>query len=291
MKFSGQTFVVTGGGRGLGKAIAVHLATSGASIATCARSMRELDVLRREMEGVGTTVLTVPIDVTDIEAMHHFAQTVVTELGPAVGLVNNAAVLGPIGRIDAIDLDEWRRTIEIDLFGVANACAAFTPQMIARGGGSIVNISGGGVGGANIATHVSAYFAAKVGVVALSEALARELEAARIHVHALAPGPLETSFLRAILDVDAGGSDETLRSTAVEMHADVPTEPLSLDAGFTELLDLLLSDDAAGLTGKLLSARWDAVDILRSQTEAFSTSSVFNLRRIDDVLFREIEED
>ena len=94
-----------------------------------------------------------------------------------------------MGRIDQVDANAWRAAVTIDLLGTASCCAAFAPLLAVAGGGSIVNLSGGGIGGPNPPERISAYASAKAGVVVLTEVLARELAPLGVRINAVAPGP------------------------------------------------------------------------------------------------------
>lgn len=209
------------------------------------------------------------VDVTECGEVRAFAEHVEERLGPASALVNNAAVLGPVGRIDQVDLGEWRRALEINVVGTAQVTAAFVPQMERAGGGSVVNLSGGGVGGSELQELVSAYTSAKGAVAVLTESLARELAPFGIRVNALAPGPLPTGFRGPANDVGA------------DLRRDFPE--------VFELLGYLLSPESAWLSGRLLSARWDPVTQLRSRAGDVKPSQ-YTLRRIDDALFTAVED-
>jgi NAD(P)-dependent dehydrogenase (short-subunit alcohol dehydrogenase family) len=287
---AGRACVVTGASRGLGRAIADLLADSGAALAICARGEHDLQKaagdLRRKHDA---TVFEAALDVRDTAAVEDFARASEREIGVPSALVNNAAVLGPVGRIDEIDLEEWRRALDVNLFGVASVCAAFVPRMAGAGGGSILNVAGGGIGGPGVPDRVSAYTTAKAGVVMLTETLARELAPSSVRVNAIAPGALPTGFLQSVLDAGPEASDADLYKTAATV-IDGAAEFPDLDERLTALVLYLVSDEAAWLTGKLVSARWDTVEDLRTAQQRLQTTSLLNLRRIDGTLFSQVDE-
>jgi NAD(P)-dependent dehydrogenase (short-subunit alcohol dehydrogenase family) len=291
MTLNGRVCIVTGASRGLGRGIAGLLAEQGAALALCARGERELetaaDGLRRQH---GVEVLTAALDVCDADAVRDFAHATEHAVGAAYAVVNNAAVLGPVGRIDEVDLEEWKRALEVNIVGVATICAAFVPQMASAGGGSILNLSGGGIGGPGVPDRSSAYTTAKAGVVMLTETLARELAPCAVRVNAIAPGPLNTGFLRPVLDAGPGAAGDDLYRTAATM-ADGPAGELEeIDEKLAELFLFLLSEEASWLTGRLVSARWESVESLRASEERIRTTSTLTLRRIDGTLFRQVDE-
>jgi 3-oxoacyl-[acyl-carrier protein] reductase len=287
---AGRVCVVSGASRGLGRAVSDLLAGHGATLALCARGEQGLqtaaDDIRRKHGG---TVLTAAVDVADKSAVEDFARTTEREVGAASAVVNNAAVLGPVGRIHEIDLDEWRRALDVNVVGVASMCAAFVPQMARAGGGSILNVAGGGVGGPNVRDCISAYTTAKAGVVMLTETLARELAPSKIRVNAIAPGALRTGFLRPVLEAGADAVSEDLYELAAAMTDGATAEFPDVDERLAALVLYLISDESAWLTGKLVSARWESVESLRDAEEQLRKTSLLTLRRIDDALFGQLD--
>jgi 3-oxoacyl-[acyl-carrier protein] reductase len=278
----GVPCIVTGGGRGIGRVTAEGLAARGGLVAICARTASELDETADAIEKIaGRRPLTERLDVGDHAAVGDFAARVAGELGPPGLLVNNAAVLGPVGPIVGADLDEWQRALAVNVGGVATMCAAVAPTM--SSGGAIVNLSGAGVGGNGLASFVSAYAASKAAVVALTEALAGEFAEVGITVNAVAPGAVATRFLEPVL---AAGPEQAgpLYDTAL---ASRDSNAGSLE-DFVRLVCYLASAEGCWLSGRLLSARWDRVEDLIARREAITASSLYRLRRIDDALYREV---
>jgi NAD(P)-dependent dehydrogenase (short-subunit alcohol dehydrogenase family) len=285
----GRVCVVTGASRGLGRAIAELLAAEGMSLALCARGERQLRVAADDLRGkYGMPVFKAALDVRAAGAVREFAEDSRRVLGPAYALVNNAAVLGPVGRIDTVDLEAWRQAIEVNVAGVANLSAAFAPQMADSGRGSIINVSGGGTGGPNVPGHISAYTTAKAAVVVLTETLAKELAASNIRVNAIAPGRLSTDFLEAALEAGPAVAGAALYEEAQGSRP--PGDGvIEADEGLAALLRYLLSDESEWLTGKLVSARWESADGLRASKDRLLETSLLTLRRIDDTLFGQLD--
>jgi 3-oxoacyl-[acyl-carrier protein] reductase len=259
------------------------LARHGATLALCSRSLDELDAVADELRReVGATVVTGVVDVADVAGVRRWAHEVESALGPAFGLVNNAAIFGPVGRIDEVDLDAWRATLEVDVFGVANLTAAFVPAMVRHGGGSVVNLSGGGVGGPSVPSRASAYTSSKAAVAMLTETLAAELAPEGIRVNAVAPGSTPTLFMSEVLDVGPERAGSDLYEAVVQQQ----TEVFDLER-LERLLVFLLSDESSWLTGKLIGARRDDLDGIRARRAELERSSLFALRRIDAGLYLE----
>jgi NAD(P)-dependent dehydrogenase (short-subunit alcohol dehydrogenase family) len=277
----GKTCVVTGAGRGIGKMIAVDLAAQGASLVLCSRTSAEIEATARQIrEAHGAHVRTNALDVSDPDAVAAFARSC-ADAGPVFGLVNCAGVLGPVGRIDTVDLNDWLDAIANNIGGTAATCSAFAAGMIAAGEGSIVNFSGAGVGGPNPPGRMSSYTASKAAIVALTEVLGVELAPHGVRVNAIAPGAIATSFMRPVLD----GGREVAGDALYDQIAQGQGNPAPIDPTL-RLIRFLLAPESAHVSGRFLSARWD--DPANLDVEAVSGSRL-TLRRIDGALFEEVD--
>jgi len=187
-----ETALITGGGRGVGLAIATAFARAGASVALVARSADELAAAARAVERVGGDVVAHRADVTDEAAMADVVENVRGSLGPITVLVNNAGSIGPIGPFGESAADEWWRCVEVNLRGPAVCTHLAVHDMAARGRGRIINL----VSGAGTAsfTYFSAYVASKTAVVRWTESVAAELAPYGVQVFAMEPGTVVTAM-------------------------------------------------------------------------------------------------
>ncbi len=186
-RLDGRVAFITGGGRGIGRAIALAYAAEGARLALSARTAAELeDTARLVAERFGGDVITAAADVSSREQVERAVALALERYGAIDVMVNNAGNIGPVGRVWDNDPEEWARTVAVHLMGVFYGCRAVLPGMLERGRGRIVNMSG--VGGPNM----SAYDAAKTGIVNLTENLALELADTPITVNAISPGSIHT---------------------------------------------------------------------------------------------------
>ncbi len=186
----GQVAIVTGGGRNIGRAIAMALAEAGATIVVNARaSQMEADETVAMITARDGNAISCLADVSDRAAVARMVQTAVDAFGHIDILVNNAVSHGtkPFAELTAAD---WRHTLEVSLDGAFHCIQACLPSMIARGGGSIVNI--GGSFGHKGSLGRAATAAAKAGLSGLTRALAVEFAEHRINVNDVAPGPVNT---------------------------------------------------------------------------------------------------
>jgi NAD(P)-dependent dehydrogenase (short-subunit alcohol dehydrogenase family) len=276
---SGVNALVTGAGRGIGRATALALSEAGARVAVCARSADELQTAAAEIAGhTGGEVLAQAADVADPAAVDRLAALLRERWGRLTVLVNNAATLGPVGPLLDVPIAEWVAALAANVGSVATVSRAMIPLM--SQGGSVVNLSGGGIGGADTQERVSAYVASKAAVVALTESLAREVAPLGVRVNAVAPGAVATRFTEPILAAGPERAGPRTYEAAVRQQATPP----ALDA-YLRLVTWLASPGSAWLSGRLLSARWDGVERLESLRSTIEGSSWLTLRRIDGDLF------
>jgi 3-oxoacyl-[acyl-carrier protein] reductase len=282
-ELAGKGCVVTGAGRGIGRHIAQRFASEGANLALCARSRAQLDEVRAGLvEQFGVRVVAAPVDVSVESEVEGFARLAESELGRVDVLVNNAAVIGPVGPMTDVDLDEWEEALRVDLLGVVYAIRCFAPGMKAAGGGRIINLSGGGLGGPNPPVNVSAYSCSKAAVVALTETLAGEFAPGRVWLNALAPGAISTSMIDAVIEAGPERAGPELHASSVRQRAAGDSIEKVGDAAL-----FLASERSGELTGRLISAKWDPLDEIEAAGGSLPPSR-YTLRRIDGVLFDEL---
>jgi NAD(P)-dependent dehydrogenase (short-subunit alcohol dehydrogenase family) len=190
---SGHVAVVTGGSRGIGKAIASRLAQLGAAVSLCARNPRALETTAAELSANGATVRSQAVDVTNARDVASFIEATEKELGPISILVNNAGVGGPgFGPVHEKSEDDWQRVLDTNLKSVFLVSKAVAPSMIARGRGDIVNISS--LAGKNTFAGGGIYCASKWGLQGLAGCMAEDLRAFGIRVSLVCPGSVATEF-------------------------------------------------------------------------------------------------
>lgn len=277
MKLDGQNVVVTGGSQGLGREITEHCLRAGANVAICARDGEMLERTRGEIEalaGEGRRIVAGACDVSSEAAVEAFFDFVRGELGEIDSVILNAGIYGPMGPTESVDLAEWRKALDVNLFGVLLPCRKVIPAFKARGRGKIVIVSGGGA--TNPMPNVSAYAASKAAVVRLMETLAGELEPFGVQVNAIAPGALATRMMDEVIEAGAEKVGEAFFAQNKKWVEGGAT-PLELGA---KLCVYLASAESGDVTGRLISAKWDPWKRFGELADELRGSDIFCLRRI-----------
>jgi 2-dehydro-3-deoxy-L-rhamnonate dehydrogenase (NAD+) len=189
----GQVAVVTGGAQGIGFAIAQRLIESGAKVSLWDRDGKLAEEAATKL---GQSASSVAVDITDLPGLQAAVKSVEASVGPISILVNSAGIAGSNASLEDYDPDEWRRVVEINLNGTFYVNKVVIPGMKARNYGRIVNISS--VAGKEGNPNLSAYSAAKAGVIGLTKSLGKELARFDIAVNAITPATANTRILETL---------------------------------------------------------------------------------------------
>ena len=188
MLLTGKTAVVTGGGRGIGRAIARKFAREGAAVVIAARTEQEIEAVAREIREAGGRAAAVVADVSDEKNCARVIQAAKSQFGGVDILVNNAGEYGPVKPVEEIAPDEWDRVIAVHLRGAFLLTRLVLPEMYARGSGAILNISS--LSAKAAFQWGSPYAAAKAGMLGLTRVTAAEAARKGVRVNAICPGPV-----------------------------------------------------------------------------------------------------
>lgn len=201
-RFTGQVGVVTGAGRGIGRAIAEGLAGEGMKVAAASRTAAQVEETAAAIEAAGGTALAVPTDVTDQESVEKMVERVLEEFGRIDLLLNDAGSFNAIGPVWEVDPQEWWGDVTTNLFGSFLCARAVLPHMIERGSGKIVNMSGGG----SILPFEfgSGYASSKAAILRLTDTLAIEAAPYGVDVYAMGLGLVLTAMTKFQLESAAG---------------------------------------------------------------------------------------
>jgi 3-oxoacyl-[acyl-carrier protein] reductase len=188
---SDKNALVTGAGKGLGRAIDIALAKEGVNVALLSRTSSDLQEVADEVEDLGVKAVIVTADVSDIQSVNTAVEDVISCLGSIDILINNAGT-ATFGKFLELEPEEWERIIRVNLLGAYYTTRAVLPGMIERLSGDIINISS--TAGQRGAALTSAYSASKFGLIGLSESLMQEVRKHNIRVSSLTPSTIATDL-------------------------------------------------------------------------------------------------
>jgi len=238
MRLKGKVALITGGGRGIGKTIALAYAKEGAYVALSARNESQIKSVAKEIQELSQRAVAMKVDIRKEEDVKRMVERVIQKFGKIDILVNNAGVIEkkPTKEIKDLPEEEWDRIIQTNLTGTFLCTKSVLPYMINRRSGNIINISSAlGHKGRPKKENSVAYIVSKFGIEGFTEYLSKELKKYNINVNALYPGvPVDTGFFNYL-------SDEQRKKLA---RPEIVTEPAIF----------LASQKPAGMTGKSINA-------------------------------------
>jgi NAD(P)-dependent dehydrogenase (short-subunit alcohol dehydrogenase family) len=239
--------IITGGGRGIGRATAIALAEAGADVVIAARSRRAIDAVAEEIRARGGQALAIPTDVSDPASVDLMVLQTVRASGRIDILINNAGVIAPIGMTWEVPPLIWQRNVNVNLVGVFLCSHAVLPHMIHQDPlenvrGKIINVSTGAAN--SVFPGWSAYCATKAGVDQFTRVLAAEVEAFSITVNAARPGTVDTQMQSEIRHVSADRFPEQRRFASY--HQMDQLRPPEEAARFLLWLSSPFTDDVTG---------------------------------------------
>ena len=247
--------LITGGTRGLGKVVADIYTSKGIDVITCSRNATgSLNHYQCDVSD-GWTVSRMIKDHQDLDVV-----------------VCNAGIYGPIGPLETIKPDEWKQAIEVNLYGVLNICRFVVPLMKTKRKGKIIILSGGGA--TQPMPNFSAYAASKAAVVRFGETLAEELREYNVDVNCVAPGSLNTDFMREAIAAGPELAGQAFYDRMIQQQQDGGAD-INRAA---DLCYFLASEESDGVTGKLIAAQWDA---WKQMTKYNTTGDLYTLRRVN----------
>ena len=249
-ELAGQVALVTGGGRGIGRGIALELTRAGARVAVVARTREQVEATAAETGGIA-----IEADVSKRDDVERMVARAEEELGPLDVLVNNAGIALWEGSAWELEPEEWWHVLEVNVLGVYLCCRTVIPGMIARGGGRIVNVASGAA--YLPGSRSTAYSASKAAVHRFSETLATQLEPHGIPVFSISPGLVRTELIG-----DTFGDD-------------APWTPPELAP---RLVRALASGRLDALAGRYLHAEHDDIDDVTARAEEIVAADLNAIR-------------
>lgn len=246
MSLEGRGVVVTGGGRGIGRAVARRLAENGAAVVVTARSTDQIESVAEELRADGLQAHAVRCDVADEASVEAMAAAAIERLGTVDILVNNAGIAtsNPVKRLQ---LDDWNEIMAINATGTFLCTRAFLPGMLDRSWGRIINVAS--VAGLRGGRYIAAYVASKHAQIGFTRALAAEVASAGITANAICPGYVDTpmtDFSVANIVDKTGVSPEEARARILSLS---PQKRLIRPEEIAHVALMLCGDDGEGING------------------------------------------
>lgn len=273
--------LITGGGSGIGAALTKELSADGHSVIICGRRAANLEEVAKTNKNIYYRVC----DVSDEESVIAFLNFVKSKFNYIDVIINGAAVQGAIGRFDKTDSKMWKKTIDINLFGVYLITKHFLDLLLHSNVKKIINFAGGGAFGTF--PNYSAYAVSKAAVVRLSENIAVELADLGVQVNCVAPGFVDTEIHRATLEAGKEVAGDHFKFTRAKLkEGSVPM------AVVVNCVKFLISPESDGLTGKTISASFDKWDteVFKKSIRQITDSELYTLRRINIINLDEKDE-
>lgn len=270
--------LVTGSTRGFGYAVAQKFVEEGASVIVHGRNTEDIqsaiDNLIQKQVSKKQRIVGFKVDLSTYYGANILANKVFDTFERVDILVNNAGIQGAKGGVDIINIDEWIKTIEINLISVFKMCHYILPHMKQNGYGKIINLAGGG--STNPRPYLSAYAVSKAAIVRLTDSMAAECKDYHIDINAISPGALNTRILEEMLASNEQYIGKSEYEKALRQKESGGT-PLELGAN---LCAFLASDKSDGITGKLISAKWDKWEEFPLHKDELMNSDIYTLKRI-----------
>jgi NAD(P)-dependent dehydrogenase (short-subunit alcohol dehydrogenase family) len=246
MTLRDEVAIVTGGGRGLGRAFALGLAREGARVVVGSRTQSRLDQAVSEISSIGGRALAVVVNLAEESSVQNLVEETLKEFGRIDILVNNAGILAPFRNVVDMPTREWDLTQTINLRGTFLCCKSVLPHMISRRKGKIINI-GAGVSDERVHVGLSAYCASKAGVINFTRQLAAEVREFGILVNCLDPGAVRTSMAEQL-----EASDDTREWLLRQQTVDPDAIRFRHTDEIVPLLLFLASEQSSALNGRFL---------------------------------------
>lgn len=284
MKLKDKVAIITGASRGIGKCIAETFAREGCNLTIVSRNLKEICSVADELKRYNVDILPLKCDVSNFNDVEEMTKKTIGRFKRIDILVNNAGIYGPLGSLVNNDIELWMKTININLLGTVMCTKSALPYMIAARKGKIINLSGGGAGGPPVPTF-SAYGTSKDAVVKFTEIISEEVKDYNIQINSIAPGAVNTRLLDQVLEAE-DKIDKKFLEKAKKQKETGGTPPEKA----AQLALYLASDDSDGITGKLISAVWDDYQNFKNSLDEIKSTSIYTLRRIDNLKYREVTE-
>lgn len=251
MRLNNKVAIVTGGGVGIGKAISLAFASEGAAVVAAARTLPRLEAVANEIRSKGGRATVIQTDVSDENQVRKMVAQTLDEYGQIDILVNNSGIAGPTAKVVDVTLDDWNKTLAVNLTGTMLCSREVLRSMLARKSGNIINISS--VAAKAGYSMRSPYCVSKWGVIALTLTLAAEVGIYDIRVNCIVPGRTEGERIENIMKARAKAAGLTYQDIYNGTIANTALRRLVTPEEQAAAAVFLASDESSGITGEVLS--------------------------------------
>jgi NAD(P)-dependent dehydrogenase (short-subunit alcohol dehydrogenase family) len=248
--FKNKTVLITGGGYGIGKQIALAFGQHGADVVVAARSTDKLKDVAAELRQMGTDPLAVPTDIGREEDVKALVDAALEKYQKIDILVNNAAISGPTATVGNISGEQWREAVNINLNGTFYCCKYVSQAMLKAGKGNIITLSS--VGGRTAYPLRSPYCVTRWGVIGLSHTLAAELGPEGIRVNAVVPGPIEGDRSNNVFKARTVVENKSLEEVKQQFTGVIPIGRLPTESEVANTVLFLASELSLGIHGQTI---------------------------------------
>jgi NAD(P)-dependent dehydrogenase (short-subunit alcohol dehydrogenase family) len=251
MKLEGKIGIVTGAGKGIGRAISLRFAQEGASVVVAGPTRETINAVAEEIQNLRFRAIPILTDVSDEESVRRMIQSATTEFGVIDILVNNAGIIGPTAPVTSVERKDWDYTLAVNLTG-AYLCAKYAlPGMIERRSGRIINITSvAGLGGYALR---SPYSVSKWGMIGLTRTLALEAGPFDITVNAIAPGPIRGPRIDEVIRRRAAEMNRSVEEVESEYVAPTALKRMAEEDDIAAMCVFLASEEGRNITGETIT--------------------------------------
>jgi NAD(P)-dependent dehydrogenase (short-subunit alcohol dehydrogenase family) len=251
MKLDGKITIVTGGGRGIGRAIALRFAAEGAAVVVSGTTRETIDAVAQEIREREGRSLTLVADVADESQVEQMVSATLSEFGGIDILVNNAGIAGPTALVQELSLEDWDRTLAVNLTGAFLCAKHALPHLIERRRGRIINITS--IAGLRAYAYRSPYAASKWAMIGLTRTLAEEVGRYDITVNAIAPGPVRGPRIDSVIRNRAAAMNRSVEEVERDYVEPTALKRMVEEEDIAAMAVFLASDEGRNITGETLN--------------------------------------
>lgn len=251
MKLDGKISIVTGGGRGIGRAIALRFASEGAAVVVSGTTRETIEAVAEEIRGRGGRSLALATDVADESQVEHMVSATLSEFGGIDILVNNAGIAGPTALVPELSREDWDRTLAVNLTGAFLCAKHALPHLIERRRGCIINITS--IAGLRAYAYRSPYAASKWAMIGLTRTLAEEAGRYNITVNAIAPGPVRGPRIDSVIRNRAAAMNRPVEEVERDYVEPTALKRMVEEEDIAAMAVFLASDEGRNITGETIN--------------------------------------